>query len=47
LKLSGHRAGSSAVQISQEGFERWSASVRVPADRVTEVDARLRPLMAP
>lgn len=47
LKLSGHRAGSSAVQISQEGFERWSASVRVPADRVTEVDARLRPLAAP
>lgn len=47
LKLSGHRAGSSAVQISREGFERWSASVRVPADRVTEVDARLRPLLAP
>jgi hypothetical protein len=47
LRLSGHRAGSSAVQISQEGFERWSASVRVPADLVTEVNARLRPLAAP
>jgi len=42
LKLSGQRAGSLAVQIAHDGFERWSAAVQVPADRLTQVTARLR-----
>jgi hypothetical protein len=33
-----------AVQIAQDGFERWSSSVRVPADQLTQVTARLRPI---
>ncbi len=44
LRLPRQRAGSLAVQIAQDGFERWSAAVRVPADRLTEVTARLRPV---
>jgi ElaB/YqjD/DUF883 family membrane-anchored ribosome-binding protein len=43
LRLPRQRAGSMAVQIARDGFERWSAAVRVPADRLTEVTARLRP----
>jgi hypothetical protein len=45
LRLSRQRAGSLAVQVAQEGFERWSAAVRVPADQLTQVTARLRPLV--
>ena len=45
MKLPRQRAGSLAVQIAHDGFERWSAAVRVPADRLTEVTARLRPLV--
>jgi hypothetical protein len=45
LKLPRQRAGSLAVQIARDGFERWSAAVRVPADRLTEVTARLRPIV--
>jgi PEGA domain len=45
LRLPRQRAGSLAVQIAQDGFERWSAAVRVPADRLTEVTARLRPVV--
>lgn len=44
LRLPRQRAGSMAVQIAREGFERWSAAVTVPADRLTEVTARLRPI---
>jgi PEGA domain len=44
LRLPRQRAGSLAVQIAQDGFERWSAAVRVPADRLTVVTARLRPV---
>jgi PEGA domain len=44
LRLFRQRAGSMAVQIAQDGFERWSAAVRVPADRLTVVTARLRPV---
>jgi hypothetical protein len=36
------RAGSVAVQIASDGFERWSASVQIPAGQVTEVVATLR-----
>ena len=42
LKLARQRAGSHAVQIAHEGFERWSSSVVVPADRLTQVTAKLR-----
>jgi ElaB/YqjD/DUF883 family membrane-anchored ribosome-binding protein len=45
LTLPRQRAGSLAVQIAQDGFERWSAAVRVPADQLTEVSARLRPVV--
>lgn len=44
LRLPKQRAGSLAVQIAQDGFERWSAAVRVPADQLTQVTARLRPI---
>ena len=43
LRLPRQRAGSLAVQIAQDGFERWSAAVRVPADQLTQVNAMLRP----
>ncbi|HEU4690947.1 MAG TPA: PEGA domain-containing protein [Vicinamibacterales bacterium] len=42
LKLPRQRAGSLAVQIAHDGFERWSAAVVVPADGIAEVTARLR-----
>jgi hypothetical protein len=45
LRLPRQRAGSMAVQIAQDGFERWSAAVRVPADQLTQVTANLRPLV--
>lgn len=45
LRLPRQRAGSMAVQIAQEGFERWSAAVRVPADQLTQVNATLRPIV--
>ena len=44
LRLHRQRAGSHAVQVAEEGFERWSAAVRVSADRLTEVTAKLRPI---
>jgi hypothetical protein len=43
ITLAQQRAGSLAVQITLEGFERWSAAVQVPAGRVTQVNATLRP----
>jgi hypothetical protein len=42
LKLPHQRAGSLAVQIMHDGFEPWSAAVRVPADQLTHVTAKLR-----
>jgi hypothetical protein len=42
LRLPRQRAGSLAVQIAHDGFERWSAAVHVPADRLTNVTAKLR-----
>jgi len=42
LTLREQRAGSVAVQIASEGFERWSASVQIPAGRVTNIAATLR-----
>jgi hypothetical protein len=45
LRLPRQRAGSMAVQIARDGFERWSSSVRVPADQLTQVTATLRPIV--
>ena len=42
LVLREQRAGSVAVQIASEGFERWSASVQIPAGQVTNIAATLR-----
>jgi hypothetical protein len=42
LRLPRQRAGSLAVQIAHDGFERWSAAVLVPADQLTQVTANLR-----
>lgn len=42
LRLPRQRAGSLAVQIAHDGFERWSAAVLVPADQLTQVSAKLR-----
>jgi len=42
LILREQRAGSVAVQIASEGFERWSASVQIPAGQVTNIVATLR-----
>ena len=42
LTLREQRAGSVAVQIASEGFERWSASVQIPAGQVTNIVATLR-----
>jgi hypothetical protein len=42
LKLDRQRAGSLALQLTREGYERWSASIQVPANRVTQVAATLR-----
>ena len=42
LTLREQRAGSVAVQIASEGFERWTASVQIPAGRVTNIAATLR-----
>lgn len=42
LRLSRQRAGSLAVQVAHDGFERWSAAVNVPADQLTQVSATLR-----
>jgi len=42
LVLREQRAGSVAVQIANEGFERWSASVQIRAGEVSRVAATLR-----
>jgi hypothetical protein len=42
LRLPRQRAGSLAVQVAHDGFERWSAAVLVPADQLTQVTAKLR-----
>ncbi len=42
LVLNERPAGSVAIQISSDGFERWSASVQVRAGQMTNVAATLR-----
>jgi PEGA domain len=43
LQLRKLRAGSHVIGIEREGYERWTAALRVVADRVTRVDATLQP----
>lgn len=43
LTLSRQRAGSLALQITREGFQRWTAAIQVPAGRSTQVTATLQP----
>jgi hypothetical protein len=43
LDLTDRRAGSLALQITRDGFERWTAAIQVPAGRITRVNATLRP----
>jgi hypothetical protein len=43
LVLNERPAGSVAIQIVSDGFERWSASVQVRAGEMTNVSATLRP----
>ena len=41
LELPRHPAGSSAIWVQQEGYQRWTAGVLVPAGRTTRVTAKL------
>jgi hypothetical protein len=43
LTLPEQRAGSLALLITRDGFQRWSAAVQVPAGQSTQVNATLRP----
>ena len=43
LRVSKQRAGSLALQITREGYQRWSTSIQVRADQLTRVAATLRP----
>jgi hypothetical protein len=43
LILPEQRAGSLALQISRDGFQRWTAAVQVSAGQSTQVNATLRP----
>ena len=43
LKIPEQRAGSLALRITREGFQRWTAAVQVPAGRSTQITATLRP----
>jgi hypothetical protein len=41
LELPRHPSGSYAVWVQRDGFQRWTAGVLVPADRITRVTAKL------
>ena len=43
VQLKQLRAGSHTVWIQREGYQRWTASVLVSADRQTRVAATLQP----
>jgi ferritin-like metal-binding protein YciE len=43
MQVTDRRAGSLALRITREGFERWTAAIQVPAGRLTQVKATLRP----
>ncbi len=38
------RAGSHLIWIEQEGYQRWTSAVRIPADQLTRVKVKLQPL---
>jgi PEGA domain len=42
LRLPQLRAGSHVIWIEREGYQRWTAAVRVVADTVTRVDVKLQ-----
>lgn len=42
LRLQRLSAGSHTLWLEREGYQRWTAAVLVPADRLTRVDVRLR-----
>ena len=43
LKIADQRAGSLALRITRDGFQRWTAAVQVPAGQSTQVTATLLP----
>ena len=43
LSVAGRRAGSHVVWIERQGYRRWTAAVRVAADKVTRISASLEP----
>ena len=42
LRLDDYPAGSYALWVQRDGYERWTTAVLVPADRVTQVTSKLR-----
>jgi hypothetical protein len=46
LQLSRWRAGSHAVWIERTGYQRWTAAVLVPANKLTQIRATLHPDLA-
>jgi hypothetical protein len=46
LLLRDQPAGSRAVRVELDGYERWSVATRIVADESTAVVAELRPLPA-
>jgi hypothetical protein len=44
LQLTRLRAGSHAIRIEHEGYERWTTAVLVPTDTQTRVSAKLQPI---
>ena len=41
LRLPDVRAGSRVIWVESEGYERWSAGVAVPADKLTRLNVKL------
>jgi hypothetical protein len=44
LHLTRFRAGSHAIRIEHEGYERWTTATLVPTDKQTRVSAELQPI---
>ena len=42
MRLDDYPAGSYALWVQRDGYERWTTAVLVPADRVTQVTSKLR-----
>ena len=42
LVLRGLRAGSHAIWIDHDGYQRWTAGVNVPAEEVTKITVTLQ-----